>query len=189
MVTRESHLVELVDTDGVATGSSTVADAHTAPGQLHRAFSVMLVDEQGRVMVQQRAAAKTRFALRWANACCGHPTPGQSVHGAAAQRLVEEVGVRGVALHQAGIHLYRAEDPLTSRVEHEYDHVLVGRVPVDLSVRPDPAEVADIQWLAPSELRMDLIENPDRYAPWFAGVLAVATGAAGSLPAAAGDNG
>jgi isopentenyl-diphosphate delta-isomerase len=185
MNSRESQLVELVDADGTATGSCTVAEAHTAPGRLHRAFSVLLLDELGRVLVQQRAAVKTRFALRWANACCGHPAPGQTVFDAAAQRLVEEIGVRGVTLREAGAYLYRAEDPQTDRVEHEYDHVLVGRVPVGASLRLDPAEVADVRWLAPDRLRADLAENPDRYAPWLRGVLAVATEAADRLPEAA----
>ncbi|WP_020673229.1 isopentenyl-diphosphate Delta-isomerase [Amycolatopsis nigrescens] len=175
MVARESQLVELVDSGGAATGSCTVAEAHTAPGRLHRAFSVMLLDELGRVLVQQRAAAKTRFALRWANACCGHPAPGQTVFDAAAQRLIEEIGVRGVTLHEAGVYLYRAEDPETGRVEHEYDHVLVGKVPVDPRLDLDPAEVADVRWPEPDRLRADLAEHPDRYSPWFHGVLDVAT--------------
>ncbi|WP_265736657.1 isopentenyl-diphosphate Delta-isomerase [Wenjunlia vitaminophila] len=178
-------MVELVDADGAATGSCTVAEAHTAPGRLHRAFSVMLLDDLGRVLVQQRAAEKTRFALRWANACCGHPAPGETVYEAAAKRLVEEIGVQGVTLHQAGVYLYRAEDPQTGRVEHEYDHVLVGQVPADPRLRLDPAEVATVRWPAPDRLRVDVADNPDRYAPWLRGVLAVATEAAGHLPGAA----
>ena len=47
----------------------------------------------GRTLLQQRAAAKTRFPLRWANACCGHPAPGEAVTVAAARRLGEELGV------------------------------------------------------------------------------------------------
>ena len=182
MVARESQLVALVDAHGAATGSCTVAEAHTAPGRLHRAFSVMLLDDLGRALIQQRAAEKTRFALRWANACCGHPASGQTVFDAAAQRLIEEIGVHGVTLHQAGVHLYRAEDPQTGWVEHEYDHVLVGRVPVDPRLHLDTAEVADVRWLAPDWLRVDLADNPDRYAPWMGGVLAVATEAASRLP-------
>jgi isopentenyl-diphosphate delta-isomerase len=185
MVARESQPVELVDPDGAAIGSCAVAEAHAAPGRLHRAFSVMLLDDLGRVLVQQRAAVKTRFALRWANACCGHPAPGQTVVDAAAQRLTEEIGVQGVTLHQAGVHLYRAEDPRTGRVEYEYDHVLVGRVPADPRLQLDPAEVADVRWLAPDRLRADLADNPDRYSPWLDGVLTVATEAAGRLPEAA----
>ena len=174
MVTRESQLVELVDAGGTATGTCTVAEAHTAPGRLHRAFSVMLLDDAGRALIQQRAAEKTRFALRWANACCGHPAPGQTVCDAAARRLIEEIGVRGVRLHQAGVYLYQAEDPRTGLVEHEYDHVMVGWVPADMRLHLDPAEVADVRWTAPDLLRADLAGNPDRYAPWLGGVLAVA---------------
>jgi isopentenyl-diphosphate delta-isomerase len=166
-------LVELVDADGAATGSCTVAEAHTAPGQLHRAFSVMLVDDMGRILTQQRAAEKTRFALRWANASCGHPAPGQNVLDAAAQRLSEEIGVRGVTLRHAGVYLYRAEDPQTRRVEHEYDHVVIGRMPADSRLRPDPAEVADVRWSSLDRLRTDLAENPNQYAPWLRGVCAV----------------
>jgi isopentenyl-diphosphate delta-isomerase len=179
MVAREQQLVELVDPAGAAAGSCTVAEAHTAPGRLHRAFSVMLLDDQGRVLLQQRAAVKTRFALRWANACCGHPAPGEPVVDAGVHRLVEEIGVRGVPVREVGVHPYRAEDPRTGRVEHEYDHVLVGRAPADLELALDPAEVAGVRWVAPDELRADLADHPERYSPWLAGVLAVATEAAG----------
>ncbi|HEX6686503.1 MAG TPA: hypothetical protein VF062_27270, partial [Candidatus Limnocylindrales bacterium] len=57
---REEQLVELVDPQGVACGTATVARAHSAPGIRHRAFSVHLFDPQGRLLLQQRAAAKTR---------------------------------------------------------------------------------------------------------------------------------
>lgn len=185
MFARESQLVELVDADGTPAGICTVAEAHTAPGRLHRAFSVILLDDLGRALVQQRAADKTRFAMRWANACCGHPVPGQSVIGAAAQRLTEEIGVRGISLHQAGVYLYRAEDPRTGQVEHEYDHVVIGRATAGSRLRLDPAEVAHVRWLAPNRLRVDVAGNPDRYVPWLGGVLAVATEAADRLPEAA----
>jgi isopentenyl-diphosphate delta-isomerase len=46
----------------------------------------------------------------------------------------------------------------------------------------DPAEVADVRWLAPDRLRADLADDPGRYAPWLGGVLAVPT-AASSRPA------
>lgn len=185
MLSRESRLVELVDREGTATGSCTVAEAHTLPGILHRAFSVILLDDQGRVLVQQRAASKTRFPLRWANACCGHPAPGEAVAEAAGKRLGEEIGVREATLQEAGVYLYRAEDPHTGRVEHEYDHVLVGRVTSGGWLQTDPVEVAGVRWVSPSWLRADLAASPDQYAPWLAGVLRVASDAAGRIPAAA----
>ncbi|MDG4790695.1 isopentenyl-diphosphate Delta-isomerase [Micromonospora sp. WMMD1102] len=168
---RERHLVELVDEAGTPLGARTVEEAHRPPGQLHRAFSVLLVDPEGRILLQQRAAAKTRFPLRWANACCGHPEPGQPLDVAAGRRLREELGVEAVPLTEIGVYLYRAEDPGTGRVEYEYDHVLLGDFDAARAVLPDPDEVADLRWVHPDELRAGLDADPDAYAPWLAGVL------------------
>jgi isopentenyl-diphosphate delta-isomerase len=167
---RESHLVELVDAEGVATGSATVNEAHQAPGQLHRAFSVFLRDADGRVLLQQRAATKTRFPLRWANTCCGHPAPGEDVATAAARRLVEEIGVGGIALTQVGAYSYYAEDPSSGRVEYEYDHVLIGDMPAGRAILPEPDEVAQVQWVAVGDLQTALRTEPRTYAPWLPGV-------------------
>ena len=172
MSERERHLVELVDEDGRAIGACTVEEAHRAPGRLHRAFSVILTDHKGRILLQQRAKTKTRFALRWANACCGHPTPGQSPVDAANRRLAEELGIGPVALTEIGVYRYRADDPATGRVESEYDHVLLAEIDPATPLTPDPAEVAGWRWVARDELRGDLRANPDAYAPWLAGVVA-----------------
>ncbi|MGX6604415.1 isopentenyl-diphosphate Delta-isomerase [Micromonosporaceae bacterium Da 78-11] len=167
---RESHLVELVDADGSPTGSATVAEAHREPGQLHRAFSVFLRDPDGRVLLQQRAAVKTRFPLRWANTCCGHPEPGESLTVAAARRLAEELGVTGMPLAEVGVYSYYAEDPATGRVEYEYDHVLLGDLPAGVRPQPDPDEVADYRWVEVPTLLDEVERNPRAYAPWLAGV-------------------
>jgi isopentenyl-diphosphate Delta-isomerase len=173
-VNRESLLVQLVDDAGVEIGQSTVEDAHRAPdGRLHRAFSILLTDPAGRLLLQRRAAVKTRFPLRWANTCCGHPAPGVPVPEAAAARLAEELGVTGVSFRELGVHLYQAADPSTGRVEHEYDHVLLGHVPATVEVRPDQAEVAEVAWVDPADLRAALRTDPDAYAPWLAGVIAL----------------
>jgi isopentenyl-diphosphate delta-isomerase len=173
MSTREAHLVELVDEAGEPTGAATVGQAHTMPGLLHRAFSVLLVDPLGRLLLQRRAAAKTRFALRWANACCGHPLPGQPVGEAALRRLAEELGLTGVALREVGVHTYRAGDPGSDRVEHEYDHVLVGEVPDEMALRPDPAEVDSVALVGLDELGAAIAAEPGSYAPWLAGVISI----------------
>lgn len=168
---RSTHLVELVDEAGRGLGSSTVEVAHQAPGQLHRAFSVVLVDPGGRLLLQQRAQIKSRFPLRWANACCGHPAPGEEVISAATKRLGEELGLDPVALAEVGVYRYFAEDPATGRVEYEYDHVLLGAVDTDVPVRPDPQEVAAVRWVSLDEVRTELREQPRAYAPWLGGVL------------------
>lgn len=170
-ISRETHQVELVDEDGVPVGSATVDVAHRAPGRLHRAFSVFLRDAAGRVLLQQRAAVKTRFPLRWANTCCGHPLPGEEVAVAASRRLIEEIGVDGVELVEIGVYSYYADDPASGRVEYEYDHVLLGDLPAGHDPVPDPDEVAALRWVPVAELRAAIAADPRSYAPWLAGVV------------------
>jgi isopentenyl-diphosphate Delta-isomerase len=182
-VSRELQLVELVDSGGAATGSATVDQAHRPPGMLHRAFSVFLRDAEGRVLLQQRAEAKTRFPLRWGNTACGHPGPGEDLIVAAQRRLAEEVGVRGVPLSAVGVYPYYAEDPVSGRVEYEYDHVLVGEVPHGIEMSPDPAEVADLKWVPVPELTAAVASETRSYVPWLRGVLAVLTSPSLTVPA------
>jgi isopentenyl-diphosphate Delta-isomerase len=177
MTSRELMLVELVDESGAAIGSCSVAEAHAAPGRRHRAFSVLLYDQEGRVLLQRRAAAKTRFAGRWSNTCCGHPAPGEGTAAAAARRLAEELGLtpeQTTALTEVGVHPYDAADPGSGRVEREWDHVLVGTLTGGIPA-PDAAEVSEYAWLAPEAVRTALGNSPQDYTPWLAGVLAVAT--------------
>jgi isopentenyl-diphosphate Delta-isomerase len=169
---REALLVELVDEQGHGRGSTTVEAAHTAPGLLHRAFSVVIIDETGRMLLQQRAAAKTRFALRWANACCGHPGPGADVVDSALVRLREELGAGPVALTQVGIYEYYAEDEDSGRVEYEYDHVLLGHAPPNgLDLAPNPAEVATTRWISMEDLVEEMRDDPADFAPWLRGAV------------------
>ncbi|MEU8253141.1 isopentenyl-diphosphate Delta-isomerase [Micromonospora inaquosa] len=186
MSTREKHLVELVDETGKAHGETTVAAAHQPPGQLHRAFSVLLVDADGQVLLQRRAAAKTRFPLRWANSCCGHPLPGESLAEAANRRLNEELGAGPVELTEVGTYVYYAEDPATGRVEFEYDHVLRGEFLPGAPLLPDPGEVAELRWADPTALEAELALDPRSYAPWLGGVVNRLLRPAGSRPDATG---
>ena len=72
----------------------------------------------------------------------------------------------GAELRPAFRFLYRAEltgeEPL---VEHELDHVFVGRF--DGEPRPEPAEVSDWRWTEADALRADLAVRPEAYTPWF----------------------
>jgi isopentenyl-diphosphate delta-isomerase len=174
---REQLPVELVDRAGRAIGSCPVREAHTAPGRLHRAFSVLVYDPAGRVLLQQRAAVKTRFALRWSNSCCGHPAPGQDLVAAAQARLAEELGITAAQttpLTEAGVLRYRADDAATKRVEYEWDHVLVTTLANGVPV-PDESEVRQVRWASPGPLAAEIDARPGEFTPWLAGVIEIAS--------------
>jgi len=165
----ERRLVELVDAEGGPVGECTVDEAHAPPGQLHRAFSVLLFDDGGRVLMQRRALTKSRFAGRWTNTCCSHPGPGEDMLAAARRRLREELGLEVGELREVGRFVYRAADPASDTVEHEFDHVLVG----ECSGEPAPAadEVDSWRWMTVDEVRAAIRQSPELHSPWLDGVL------------------
>ena len=160
--------VILVDADDRETGAAPKLAVHRA-GLLHRAFSVFLTDGKGRLLLQRRARAKYHSAGLWTNTCCGHPRPGESTADAAVRRLHEEMRVTCPVVH-VGAFTYRAAlgDGL---LEHEIDHVFVGRFEGDPD--PDPAEADEWRWVPLEDLRRELAEHPHRFTAWFAGALAV----------------
>jgi len=162
---------EIVYVDGRdrPVGVASKLAAHAAPGRLHRAFSVQLADAGGRLLLQRRADAKYHFRGLWANSCCGHPGPGDVTSEAAARRTFEELGVWPRDLVACGSFVYEARDAASGLVEHEFDHVYVGRL--DAEPRPDPAEVSAVRLVAPDELAAELTAAPETFVPWLSQVL------------------
>src|SRR5215216_5727538 len=84
--------VVLVDIHDEPTGTMEKMAAHLTPN-LHRAFSVFLFDNEGKMLLQQRAFSKYHSGGLWTNTCCSHPRPGEETLNAAKRRLAEELGV------------------------------------------------------------------------------------------------
>ncbi|WP_137992232.1 isopentenyl-diphosphate Delta-isomerase [Streptomyces vilmorinianum] len=162
-----SIMLELVDEDGNTIGTAEKLAAHQAPGQLHRAFSVFLFDESGRLLLQRRALGKYHSPGVWSNTCCGHPYPGEAPFAAAARRTYEELGISPSLLAEAGTVRYNHPDPDSGLVEQEYNHLFVGMVQADL--RPDPEEVEETAFVTAQELEERHANAP--FSAWFMTVL------------------
>ena len=163
-------LVETVDDSGRPTGTMEKLAAHVAPGTLHRAFSLFLVADDGRVLLQRRAASKYHSPGVWSNTCCGHPAVGVDPASAAARRVTEELGVRARDVEEAGVVTYRHEDPRTGLVEHEWNHTLVGAVVGH--PEPDPDEVDAWAWADPDAVAVH--RDAGELSVWFEDVYAAA---------------
>lgn len=160
----------LVDEDDQSLGTADKLRAHKE-GWLHRAFSIFIFDESGRLLLQQRAEDKYHSGGLWSNACCSHPRPGESAREAAHRRLPEEMGFE-VPLTPAFEETY--ELPVGKNlIEHEYNHVFVGTA-TDPDMRPSADEVADWTWVDPDKLHDEVETRPQRFTSWFRLLLAPA---------------
>jgi isopentenyl-diphosphate delta-isomerase len=157
--------VILVDAEDRPIGEGDKLEVHREGGQLHRAFSILIFNARGELLLQRRAEGKYHFAGRWSNSCCGHPRPGEATYRAALRRLGEELGFQAPLTEDLQL-VYRALDPISGLTEHEYLHVFRGRFVGE--PRPDPDEVGAWRWMSIQGLRRALAQRPGLFTPWFA---------------------
>lgn len=155
--------VILVDDQDRPVGTGAKFPVHET-GALHRAFSILVFNADDELLLQQRAWGKYHFAGRWSNTCCGHPRPGERTQKAALRRLGEEFGFQAPLIEQSRL-TYRAEDPNSGLIEHEYLHIFRGRFVGD--PRPNPEEVGAWRWMSLPAIHRALASRPGQFTPWF----------------------
>ena len=154
--------VVLVNEDDVELGTMEKMETHRK-GLLHRAFSIFIFDQYGRMLLQQRSADKYHGALLWSNACCSHPFPGEKIEDAAQRRLMEELGFQA-PLQKIFTFLYRAEVE-NGLIEHEMDHVFTGEY--QGRIRINPKEVSAYEYASMEWLRKKLQTDPGLFTTWL----------------------
>lgn len=154
--------VILVTPEDEVLGTMPKMEAHEK-AVLHRAFSVFVLNAQGALMLQQRAAEKYHSPLLWTNTCCSHQRLGESNVEAGTRRLQEEMGFT-TPLQELFSFIYKApfDNGLT---EHELDHVLLGYYSDQPRINTE--EVAAWKWMPLEAVAEDLERSPESYTAWF----------------------
>ncbi|KAH8066793.1 farnesyl-diphosphate farnesyltransferase [Aureococcus anophagefferens] len=164
-------------------------------GILHRAFSVMLFDVDGKLLLQQRSGVKITFADVWTNTCCSHPLHGMSpkevddpgatlggdpagVKVAAVRKLDHELGIAPGVLDPkkftftTRVHYFAADlkthGPDAPWGEHEIDYLLIYKLDYpgsELQLAPHPHEVSATKWVTQEELFREM-EAKDSMPLW-----------------------
>jgi isopentenyl-diphosphate delta-isomerase len=156
------EMVILVDHEDKAIGTMEKMEAHRK-GELHRAFSVLVFNSAGEMLLQKRAMHKYHSGGLWTNACCSHPSPGENMEAAARRRLQEEMGID---LRPEFSHKFIYKTALDQNlIEHEYDHVFIGIFNGEPAVNAD--EVADWKYVNMPWLKADMYKHPEAYTYWF----------------------
>lgn len=162
-------------------GSISKIEAHQGAGAYHRAFSVLLFNTKGEMLLQQRSGEKVTFPNVWANACCSHPLHSQEeldeenamgVKRAALRKLEQELGIDPSTVSTDDM-TFMTKMRYAARmnqewIEREVDHILV--MCADVEIDANPNEVADVRWVSQEALEAMLIEErpPEQaVAPWF----------------------
>ena len=175
-----SEAILQVDENDVFIGPISKADGHYQSGELHRAFSVLLFNSDGKLLLQQRAHDKITFPSVWANSCCSHPLAceeemdeidAKGVKIAAVRKLEQELGIPSSMVPLEAFH-FITKMRYSARmnadwIEREIDHILM--IQADVELDPNPNEVAAVRWVDLEELDAMLLgdDSGEIIAPWF----------------------
>ncbi|TAK46963.1 MAG: isopentenyl-diphosphate Delta-isomerase [Xanthobacteraceae bacterium] len=152
----------LVDERNRAVGTATKHAVHR-DGLLHRAFSIFLVDSDGRLLLQRRHPRKYHSGGLWANSCCGHPRVHEPTLRGARRRLGEELGI-SAKLRFGFFARYRAELD-NGMHENEFVYVYFGEMAGP--VIPNADEIIDIDFLTPHEIARAIAREPHSFTYWL----------------------
>lgn len=155
------HVV-LVDELDVPLGSMEKLEAHMK-GLLHRAFSVFIFNDRDELLIHRRAYDKYHSGGLWTNTCCSHPRPGEQDIEAANRRLKEEMGFE-CHLQKVTSFIYKAQFE-NGLIEHEFDHIWIGKFNGDPI--PDPSEVEEWKYISLDILNEELNKHPEHFTVWF----------------------
>lgn len=163
-VTADSDALILVDAADHGVGYLSKHRCHEGRGVLHRAFSLLIFNGRGELLIQQRARSKRLWPLYWSNSCCSHPRSGESMEAATRRRLREELGIC-CPLQFLFKFEYHAQFDATG-AEHELCSVFIGRSAGP--IKTDPEEISGWRWISPEELQAEFeVHGGERYTPWF----------------------
>ena len=176
-----AEAVIAVAEDDSVIGPMSKLEAHQGAGHYHRAFSVLLFNTKGEMLLQQRSSDKVTFPNVWANACCSHPlhSPEElelenamGVKRAAVRKLEQELGIDPAQVSTDDM-VYMTKMRYSARmneewIERELDHIIV--MCADVEINPNPNEVANTLWVDHDKMEAMLLEERAAHqaiAPWF----------------------
>jgi isopentenyl-diphosphate delta-isomerase len=142
--------------------------AHRFPGTLHRAVTIILINEKGEWLLTQRSAQKPLWPLYWDWACSTHQWwPHEPTIATCQRRLPFELGIdikQVRDLHHLGTYEYHAVYS-PEWAENEINHLWLGQYDGELQLNPD--EVKDYRWALPKEWLTELSQPGHSFVPWI----------------------
>lgn len=150
------ELIDILDSDGSATGRVKSKPEVHRDGDWHRAVHVWILTPDDRILVQRRALVKENNPGLWDVSCAGHISAGESVIDAAIREAHEELGIEldaGELKHVASIPASCVLNGGTY-IDNEIHEIFVVRRAIDVAkLRLQQEEVDDAKLVTYDELR------------------------------------
>jgi len=158
--------VIVVDQNDVPIGIEEKVKCHLPNGKLHRAFTALLFDLTGKLLLTKRSEDKMLWPGDWDGTVASHPRKSEEYANAGERRLLEEIGVSCQLEYLFKFEYHVPYKNVGS--ENEICGTLIGIVEDPSNIKPIKEEISDIKWVSPDEILSQLKNNSSNYCPWMA---------------------
>jgi isopentenyl-diphosphate Delta-isomerase len=157
--------VILVDKNDNPIGSEEKVKCHLPNGKLHRAFTALLFDKEGKLLITKRSPSKMLWPGDWDGTVASHPRESETYVSSAERRMPEELGISCNFDY-----LFKFEYHVPYRdvgSENEICGTVLGIVDKSKKIDLVEEEISEIKFISSSELINDLKDQPQIYCPWM----------------------
>ena len=159
------EFVILVDEKDNPIGSEEKVKCHLPDGKLHRAFTAVLFDKNGRLVLTRRAKEKMLWPGDWDGTVASHPREGETYISSAERRMPEELGIPCKMDYLMKFEYHVPYKNIGS--ENEICGTLIGIVDDSTEFKMVKDEIDEIKWISSKELLLEIKNNPTNYCPWM----------------------
>jgi len=157
--------VILVDENDNPIGKEEKVKCHLPNGKLHRAFTALIFNGEGKLLLTKRSEGKMLWPNDWDGTVASHPRESETYVSSAERRMPEEIGV---VCKMNYVNKFEYHIPYKNvGSENEICGTLIGTVDSFDESSMIKDEISEIKWIDPNELKNELEQNRDTYCPWM----------------------
>jgi len=157
--------VILVDQDDNPIGKEEKVKCHLPNGKLHRAFTALIFNNEGKLLLTKRSDKKMLWPGYWDGTVASHPRESETYVSSAERRMPEEIGISCKMNYVNKFEYHVPYKDIGS--ENEICGTLIGTIDNFDNSRLIKDEISDVKWINPDELKNELEQNRDAYCPWM----------------------
>jgi len=157
--------VILVDQDDNPIGKEDKVKCHLPNGKLHRAFTALIFNGDGKLLLTKRSEGKMLWPNDWDGTVASHPKESETYVSSAERRMPEEIGISCKMNYVNKFEYHVPYKDIGS--ENEICGTLIGMVDSFDNSCMIKDEISEVKWINPDELKNELEQNRDAYCPWM----------------------
>jgi len=158
------HVI-LVEKNDNPIGIEEKVKCHLPNGKLHRAFTALLFDKEGKLVITKRSPNKKLWPGDWDGTLASHPRESETFVSSAERRMPEEVGISCKFDYLFKFEYHVPYKDVGS--ENEICGTVIGIVEKSSKFNLVKDEISDLKWITADELVKELEKIPEKYCPWM----------------------